>query len=155
MGPCSRDEAAERVAASAVTLAVLDVVPEDLHQLLLGSGSLRGLAAHERAIVSGHRRVLAWVNAEGYGDVVDGEIEGIASALALEEGVCDWEQLFSVFPDPWFLDEGDEGGGLILLEEDGVEIPKSPPAARGAGGRSSRGPVAGRGRSTRSLVAVT
>lgn len=128
---------------------MLDVESEDLHQLLFGGGSLGELAPHERAVVGGHRRVLAWLSGQGYGDVVDGELEGIASALGLEEGVCDWEQLFSVFPDPWFVEE-DDAGGLRLLEDAGVEMGTGP-ATRAA---DAPGLAAARGRSRRSLLAV-
>ena len=105
MAPCSRDEAAERIAASALTLALVDVDPADCAQLLLGQGTLHALPAPQRAIAAAHRRVLSWAVDQGYGDVVEAELEGIASALGLDDGVCDWEQLFSVFPEPWFLDD--------------------------------------------------
>lgn len=143
MGPCSRDEAAERVAASALTLALVDVEPEECRQLLLGEGNLLGLAAYERAVAAAHRRVLAWAIAEGYGDVVDGEIEGIASALGLDDGSCDWEQLFSVFPDPWYLEDyAGETSGRHAGQAAIAEAAPRPPAAT-------------RRRSTRSLLVVT
>ena len=103
MDPCSHDEAAERVAASALTLALVDVEPDEVADLLVGTGHLEGLSAPERAIVSAHWRTLAWAVDQGYGGEADAQMEGIASALGLEHGVCDWEQLFSVFPDPWFV----------------------------------------------------
>lgn len=140
MGPWSRDEAIERVVASASTLALVDVEPEDCRRLLLGQGSLRGLAAHERAIAGAHRRMVAWAIDEGYGDVVDGEIEGIASALGLDDGVCDWEQFFAVFPDPWFV------------EDDAGETTTAP---AGVAPRGLRHQTAPRWSSTRSLVSVT
>ena len=105
MGPCSRDEAAERVAASALTLALVDVDPAECAQLLHGQGALHGLPAPQRAIAAAHRRLLSWAVDQGHADVVEAELEGIASALGLEAGVCDWEQLFSVFPEPWFRDD--------------------------------------------------
>ena len=35
--------------------------------------------------------------------MAEAQAEGIASALGLEHGVCGWEQLFAVFPEPWFV----------------------------------------------------
>ena len=40
----------------------------------------------------------------GYAGVAEAQMEGIGSALGLEDGVCDWEQLFAVFPEPWFVE---------------------------------------------------
>ena len=115
MGPCSRDEAAERVAASALTLALVDVEPAECAQLLLGQGALHGLPAPQRAIAWAHRRVLSWAVEQGYADVVEAQMEGVASALGLDDGVCDWDQLFSVFPEPWFIDDNDPSSAPKLV----------------------------------------
>ena len=53
--------------------------------------------------MSAHWRTLAWAVDQGYGREAEAQMEGIASALGLEHGVCDWEQLFTVFPEPWFV----------------------------------------------------
>jgi hypothetical protein len=42
MDPCSHDEAAERVAASALTLALVAVEPDEVADLLVGTGSIAG-----------------------------------------------------------------------------------------------------------------
>ena len=87
-----------------MTLALVEVEPDQCADLLVGAGSLEGLCAHERAIVSAHWRTLVWAVDLGYGGVAEAQMEGIASALGLEHGVCDWEQLFAVFPEPWFVE---------------------------------------------------
>ncbi len=102
---CSQDEAAEWLAASALQLSLVDVEPDECARLLVGGGTLAGLAPHERAAVTAHRRTLAWAESQGYGGIAELAMEGIASALGLEDGVCDWEQFFELFPEPWFVDD--------------------------------------------------
>lgn len=102
---CSQDEAAEWLAASALQLFLVDVEPDECARLLVGGGTLAGLAPHERAAVAAHRRTLAWADAQGYTGIAEQTMEGITSTLGLEDGVCDWQQLFDVFPDPWFADD--------------------------------------------------
>ncbi len=63
---CSQDEAAEWLAASALQLSLVDVEPEECARLLVGGGTLAGLAPHERAAVAAHRRTLAWAESQGY-----------------------------------------------------------------------------------------
>ena len=122
MEPCSHDEASERVAASALTLALVDVDPHEIADLLVGAGTLEGLSAPERAIVSAHWRTLAWAVDQGYGWEAEAQMEGIASALGLEHGVCDWEQLFSVFPDPWFVASQVFAPKLVALPASGGRL---------------------------------
>ena len=122
MDPCSHDEASERIAASALTLALIDVDPDELADLLAGAGTLEGLSAPERAIVSAHWRTLEWAVDQGYGGEAEAQMEGIASALGLEDGVCDWEQLFAVFPDPWFVATPVAAPRLVALRTSGDRL---------------------------------
>lgn len=114
----SRDEAKQRVAASALTLRLVNVEPQECAQLLYGLGTFHGLAAPEQAVAWLHRTVLAEVSSQGYSDVVKAELDGIASALGLdhEDDVCDWEQLLAAFPEPWFLDEEGVMPRLVALK---------------------------------------
>jgi hypothetical protein len=103
------DEARRLACRSAATLE--HVRPASVRQLrafLFGRGSTSNLNAFERRLVDGHRRVLVHLDALGYGAEVGDEMDGISSALGLDERRCDWNELRSVLPDGVYAVDVDE-----------------------------------------------
>jgi hypothetical protein len=81
------DEARAHVVASArhVVEHCTTDDPFTISALLWGAGAVDHLAARDRRLAGRHRRVLDELNALGYGDVAADALDGISSALGLDE----------------------------------------------------------------------
>ena len=80
------DEARMRLGRSALAcLRSASCGPQELWAMLRGL-PVRGLTLPDHRLASAHRRVLDDIEAAGHGDVIDDELEGLASATGLDEG---------------------------------------------------------------------
>jgi DNA-binding IclR family transcriptional regulator len=82
---CSRDEAMASVAASALGLlpALVDLPSATARALLRGRSSRARLSPSLSVEAAAHRRVLAWCRRAGWGEVIDDQLEGVESLLAV------------------------------------------------------------------------
>lgn len=92
------DEARRVVIASAGAVLAYAACAEirRLEAVLWGRDDLQGERLPDQALARAHRRVLAAVEALGYGGEAADELEGICSAAGLEEGRRDYDFIFEV-----------------------------------------------------------
>jgi hypothetical protein len=81
------DEARAHVVTSARRLVERCTTddPFTISALLWGAGAVEDLDVRDRRLAGRHRQVLDDLNALGYGDVATEELDGISSALGLDE----------------------------------------------------------------------
>ena len=92
MSLLTRDEAREAVAATALRLAdaLAGRVPaRSVRALLRGGRTRTELTLAQRRALAAHRRALADCRALGYADLLEEEVEGVVSALGLDEAHLD------------------------------------------------------------------
>ena len=98
------DEARRVVIASAGAVLAYAACADTrrLEDVLWGRDGLEGERLPDQALARAHRRVLAHVEALGYGGEAADELEGICSAAGLEEGRRDYDFVFEVLGDEAF-----------------------------------------------------
>lgn len=80
------DEARMQLGRSALAcLQSASCGPHELWAMLRGL-PVRGVTLPDHRLAFAHKRVLDDIEAAGYGDVIDDELEGLASATGLDEG---------------------------------------------------------------------
>lgn len=93
MNLLTRDEAHEAVAATALRLAEAltggRLPARSVLALLRGGRTRAELTSAQRQALGAHRRALADCRALGYADVAEAELEGVVSALGLDEAHLD------------------------------------------------------------------
>ena len=82
------DEAAEAVGATALNLAdaLAGLPARTVRALLRGGRSRAALTLAQRQALAAHRRSLASCRALGYHSVPEAEVDGVVSALGLDDG---------------------------------------------------------------------
>ncbi len=98
------DEARRVVIASAGAVLAYASCGDNrrLEGVLWGRDGFDGQSLADQALARAHRRVLAHVEALGYGAEVADELEGICSAAGLEDGRRDCDFVFDLLgPEPF------------------------------------------------------
>jgi hypothetical protein len=97
----SIDEARRVVIASAGAVLAYAACPDTrrLEEVLWGREDFEGESMPDQALARAHRRVLAHVEALGYGAELAEELEGVCSAAGLEDGRRDYDFVFEVLSD--------------------------------------------------------
>ena len=98
------DEARRVVIASAGALLAYAACGDNrrLEAVLWGRDDFEGESLPDQALARAHRRVLAHIDALGYGGEAADELEGICSAAGLEDGRRDCDFVFEVLGDEPF-----------------------------------------------------
>ena len=97
------DEARRVVVASAGAVLAYAACDDNrrLEAVLWGRDDFEGQSLPDQALARAHRRVLATVEALGYGAELAEELEGVCSAAGLEDGRRDYDFVFEVLgPEP-------------------------------------------------------
>ncbi len=92
------EEARRVVVASAGAVLVYAACPDTrrLEEVLWGRDDFEGQGVPDQALARAHRRLLAHVEALGYGAELAQELEGICSAAGLADGRRDYDFIFEV-----------------------------------------------------------